>query len=152
VSSSPSQRIVVRNSSECIPFRAATAVLVGFDLDQRRLGGAVQARDGEAVRVGLLELVDRPVQDELAELLLGGVPAHVRRQPRTVIGVDHRSQLVRDRSIAGTDPAAGFQLLDEDGDPVPAPRRTIALCRCGRTGIPPFCDGTHTLPRRTPAG
>lgn len=39
-----------------------------------------------------------------------------------------------------------FQLVDEDGEPIPASRRTVALCRCGRTGIPPFCDGTHTLP------
>ncbi|TDO47982.1 iron-binding CDGSH zinc finger protein [Kribbella sp. VKM Ac-2527] len=44
-----------------------------------------------------------------------------------------------------------FLLLDEDGDPIPAPRRTIALCRCGRTAIPPFCDGTHTLPRHATA-
>jgi hypothetical protein len=42
-----------------------------------------------------------------------------------------------------------FLLLDEDGEPIPASRRTVALCRCGRTGIPPFCDGTHTLPRHT---
>jgi hypothetical protein len=41
-----------------------------------------------------------------------------------------------------------FELLDEDGDPMPAARRTIALCRCGRTAIPPFCDGTHTVPQR----
>ncbi|MFF0341619.1 CDGSH iron-sulfur domain-containing protein [Kribbella sp. NPDC004875] len=44
-----------------------------------------------------------------------------------------------------------FELLDENGDPIPACRRTIALCRCGRTAIPPLCDGTHALPlpRRT---
>lgn len=41
-----------------------------------------------------------------------------------------------------------FELLDENGDPVPANRRTIALCRCGRSAIPPLCDGTHTLPVR----
>lgn len=39
-----------------------------------------------------------------------------------------------------------FELLDENGDPIPASRRTVALCRCGRTAIPPLCDGTHTLP------
>lgn len=39
-----------------------------------------------------------------------------------------------------------FELLDENGDPLPASRRTVALCRCGRTAIPPLCDGTHTLP------
>lgn len=44
-----------------------------------------------------------------------------------------------------------FELLDEDGDAMPAARRTIALCRCGRTAIPPFCDGTHTVPQRTRA-
>ncbi|TDW79589.1 CDGSH iron-sulfur domain-containing protein [Kribbella sp. VKM Ac-2566] len=43
-----------------------------------------------------------------------------------------------------------FDLLDENGDPIPAGRRTIALCRCGRSGIPPFCDGTHTLPTTRP--
>jgi CDGSH-type Zn-finger protein len=43
-----------------------------------------------------------------------------------------------------------FDLLDENGDPIPAGRRTIALCRCGRSGIPPFCDGTHTLPITRP--
>jgi CDGSH-type Zn-finger protein len=42
-----------------------------------------------------------------------------------------------------------FELLDEEGDPIPAARRTIALCRCGRSAIAPFCDGTHTLPHRT---
>jgi CDGSH-type Zn-finger protein len=45
-----------------------------------------------------------------------------------------------------------FQLLDENGDPIPADRNTIALCRCGRTAIPPFCDGTHTLTKHPQAG
>ncbi|TDD46049.1 CDGSH iron-sulfur domain-containing protein [Kribbella antibiotica] len=41
-----------------------------------------------------------------------------------------------------------FELLDEDGRPVPHDRRTIALCRCGRSAIAPLCDGTHTLLNR----
>ncbi|WP_327635356.1 CDGSH iron-sulfur domain-containing protein [Kribbella sp. NBC_00482] len=45
-----------------------------------------------------------------------------------------------------------FELVDEDGGPIPAARRTVALCRCGHSAIPPFCDGTHTLPHRTRAG
>jgi CDGSH-type Zn-finger protein len=38
-----------------------------------------------------------------------------------------------------------FQLLDEQGHPVPVRRRAIALCRCGRSRIKPFCDGSHKV-------
>jgi CDGSH-type Zn-finger protein len=38
-----------------------------------------------------------------------------------------------------------------DGSPVPRRRRTVALCRCGATGIPPWCDGSHrAVGYRTP--
>jgi CDGSH-type Zn-finger protein len=36
-----------------------------------------------------------------------------------------------------------FVLLDQDGNEIPARRRIVALCRCGRSSIRPFCDGTH---------
>ncbi|WP_206340302.1 CDGSH iron-sulfur domain-containing protein [Blastococcus litoris] len=36
-----------------------------------------------------------------------------------------------------------FRLLDQDGDEIDPGRRTIALCRCGKSGIKPFCDGSH---------
>jgi CDGSH-type Zn-finger protein len=38
-----------------------------------------------------------------------------------------------------------FELLDGEGRPLPLGRRTIALCRCGRSQTRPFCDGTHKL-------
>jgi CDGSH-type Zn-finger protein len=38
-----------------------------------------------------------------------------------------------------------FQLTDQAGNPIEARRRTIALCRCGKSQIRPFCDGTHKL-------
>jgi CDGSH-type Zn-finger protein len=36
-----------------------------------------------------------------------------------------------------------FRLLDQDGEEIDPGRATIALCRCGRSAIKPFCDGSH---------
>ena len=36
-----------------------------------------------------------------------------------------------------------FRLLDTDGNEIDPGRQTVALCRCGKSGIKPFCDGTH---------
>jgi len=36
-----------------------------------------------------------------------------------------------------------FRLLDQDGVEIDPGRGTIALCRCGKSGIKPFCDGSH---------
>jgi len=36
-----------------------------------------------------------------------------------------------------------FRLVDQDGNEIDPGRRTIALCRCGKSGIKPFCDGAH---------
>jgi len=38
-----------------------------------------------------------------------------------------------------------FELCDQDGNPIPTGRSTVALCRCGRSQLRPFCDGTHKL-------
>jgi CDGSH-type Zn-finger protein len=46
-----------------------------------------------------------------------------------------------------------FELVDQEGNPIDARRKTIALCRCGRSRLRPFCDGTHTLTGfRAPSG
>jgi CDGSH-type Zn-finger protein len=46
-----------------------------------------------------------------------------------------------------------FQLLDQDGNPIDSGRRTVALCRCGKSRLRPFCDGTHKLVRfKAPSG
>jgi CDGSH-type Zn-finger protein len=37
-----------------------------------------------------------------------------------------------------------FVINAQDGQPLTAGRRTVALCRCGRSAIRPFCDGSHT--------
>lgn len=45
------------------------------------------------------------------------------------------------------------ELRDPDGVPISYQRNPIALCRCGRSRIKPFCDGTHKLTGfRAPGG
>lgn len=46
-----------------------------------------------------------------------------------------------------------FRLQDQDGNEIEIDRRTVALCRCGKSRTRPFCDGTHQLIRfRAPSG
>jgi CDGSH-type Zn-finger protein len=45
------------------------------------------------------------------------------------------------------------RIVDQDGREIEAERSTIALCRCGRSRLRPFCDGSHKLTRFTaPSG
>ena len=48
-----------------------------------------------------------------------------------------------------------IRLVDDHGDEVPLRRRVNAICRCGRSAIQPFCDGTHKIvpfsPRAVPS-
>jgi CDGSH-type Zn-finger protein len=36
-----------------------------------------------------------------------------------------------------------FTMVDQEGNEIEIKRRVVALCRCGRSQIRPFCDGTH---------
>jgi CDGSH-type Zn-finger protein len=38
-----------------------------------------------------------------------------------------------------------FEIVSTTGDKLPRRRKTVALCRCGASGIKPYCDGTHKL-------
>ena len=39
------------------------------------------------------------------------------------------------------------RLTDQQGEEIVVERGTIALCRCGKSRLRPFCDGTHKLVR-----
>lgn len=41
-----------------------------------------------------------------------------------------------------------FVVVDTHGEPVERRRDTVALCRCGRSRIQPYCDGSHAVGRR----
>jgi CDGSH-type Zn-finger protein len=45
-----------------------------------------------------------------------------------------------------------FTLRDQDGSVIDPGREVVALCRCGKTRRPPFCDSTHKLARFTAPG
>jgi CDGSH-type Zn-finger protein len=42
-----------------------------------------------------------------------------------------------------------FRLEDQDGTEIDPGREVVALCRCGRSRVRPFCDGSHKLVRFT---
>jgi CDGSH-type Zn-finger protein len=37
------------------------------------------------------------------------------------------------------------RIVSSDGREVVRNRRTVALCRCGKSGLIPWCDGTHKV-------
>jgi len=40
------------------------------------------------------------------------------------------------------------EIVDQDGNRIePNREKTVALCRCGKSRMRPFCDGTHNVIR-----
>jgi len=45
------------------------------------------------------------------------------------------------------------RLQDQEGNEIVLERSPVALCRCGKSRLRPFCDGSHKLIRfRAPRG
>ncbi|RCG28951.1 CDGSH iron-sulfur domain-containing protein [Sphaerisporangium album] len=38
-----------------------------------------------------------------------------------------------------------FTIVTQDGRTIDPGRSTVALCRCGRSAVKPFCDGSHKV-------
>jgi len=65
-------------------------------------------------------------------------------QPDAVdTGADHEGATITPYRDGPLIVRGNFRLVDQDGGEIDPGRQTIALCRCGKSGIKPFCDGTH---------
>jgi CDGSH-type Zn-finger protein len=58
-----------------------------------------------------------------------------REEPPLIVAYPNGPLLVR----------GNVEILTPEGAPLPRRRKTVALCRCGKSTIKPYCDGTHKL-------
>lgn len=65
-----------------------------------------------------------------------------RHAPATVVVCDDGPVIIR----------GDYDLCGQTGEPIDPQRKTIALCRCGRSLQKPFCDGSHTWARGVGGG
>ncbi|WP_370937610.1 CDGSH iron-sulfur domain-containing protein [Amycolatopsis sp. cg13] len=67
----------------------------------------------------------------------GRVPDHEaaarRPAPATVVVCEDGPVIIR----------GDYELRSQADEPIDPQRKTIALCRCGRSLLKPFCDGSH---------
>jgi CDGSH-type Zn-finger protein len=46
-----------------------------------------------------------------------------------------------------------YRIEDQDGNEIEPGRAVVALCRCGKSRVRPFCDGSHKLTQfQAPSG
>jgi len=109
----------------------------------------------------IVESLQKDIQVELGHAhhdppRRGGPPPALRGLPSRVRGGGTRlseEALItpyRDGPLLVRGP---FRMEDQHGNQIEVGRDTVALCRCGKSRIRPFCDGTHKVVRfRAPSG
>jgi CDGSH-type Zn-finger protein len=58
-------------------------------------------------------------------------------------GADHQAALIVPYQDGPLIVRGSFLIQDQGGATIPAGRKVVALCRCGRSARKPFCDGSH---------
>ena len=85
----------------CKPLGTSAAVLVVLQLGEGRLGAAVEPRQHERLRVGLLELLDTALAQVVEDLLARGPAVQERGEGGAVVRGDELEQLGTDVPLVG---------------------------------------------------
>jgi release factor glutamine methyltransferase len=96
------------------------------------LGRLLSRRAPMLARRGLL---DSGATEEELLFIAGRAPAAAALEPEPATIVAYRDGPY---VVSGS-----FAMRDQEGNAIDVQRRTVALCRCGRSKLRPFCDGTH---------
>ena len=87
-----------------------------------------------SIRVSLTAVTVHELRETPPDPTASGPDGEVRRAPwASITACPDGPLLVR----------GDVEILLADGSPAPRRRSTVALCRCGASGIKPYCDGSH---------
>jgi CDGSH-type Zn-finger protein len=143
---------------------AAAGVVALAGLGRRRAGGTRVFPAGAAL-LAPVWVLERAACSWLAlGLRLAGGVTYAGRRIRVAAHSRRRLSATRVRDPGRTTEPAGepaatvtayedgplvlrgdFAVLTPDGGRIDPGRRTVALCRCGKSALKPFCDGTHKV-------
>jgi release factor glutamine methyltransferase len=134
----PGGSLLLVHSSVCGEKRTVVALReagMSAELVARRrgpLGRLLNARASLLTERGLL---DAGASEEELLFIVGRMPTANAAdfEPATIVPYRDGPYVV----------SGSFVMRDQEGGAIDVARRTVALCRCGRSKQRPFCDGTH---------